>query len=344
LLLLAVQAAREAARRMQCTNKLKQIVIAVHNYHDTNNSLPNDGWFERLMNGTGSSWSGLTTNGQNWSLHARLLPFMEQNGLYSGFNFSFGYANNNTTFGATNTIGYKTKMSNLLCPSSSKVNSTATGEESDYTTHYLGNAGVVGPVVAGDPEEIDALGAAGYPCLPDVQNWGFNAVNGVFVVNQNYGLAAIDDGTSNTFGFLERSYEHFDGYRRWTRGFHADAATTGGATVKKMTITASSKITYISGAKGVTLEYFINLPNRLIARGAYKSGTAESAPWYLPAGTVVTGYFKANSDGPFSSNHPGGINTTLMDGSVRFLSETVGASTFAHTLTRNGNEPNGGQF
>ncbi len=75
LLLPAVQAAREAARRMSCTNNLKQIGIALHNYHDVHSEMP-PGWIMQVTNG----WE--PTGGPQWGWAALILPFIEQGGLY----------------------------------------------------------------------------------------------------------------------------------------------------------------------------------------------------------------------------------------------------------------------
>src|SRR3954453_14977043 len=83
LLLPAVQAAREAARRMQCTNNLKQLGLGLHNYESVAGALPP----AMCMTGTGSTitWS----NG--WSVHARVLPFMEQGSAFNAINFTLRY-------------------------------------------------------------------------------------------------------------------------------------------------------------------------------------------------------------------------------------------------------------
>src|SRR5271155_1821490 len=84
LLLPAVQAAREAARRSQCVNNLKQIGLALHNYHSSNNSFPL---------GASAAWNCKTdtgpTNWFGWSAQAVLLSYMEQTAIYNTINFSW---------------------------------------------------------------------------------------------------------------------------------------------------------------------------------------------------------------------------------------------------------------
>src|SRR5436305_15306858 len=84
LLLPAVQAAREAARRIQCTNNLKQLGLGLHNYEGVAGTLPPS----TVMSGQGSTvtWS----NG--WSVHGRILPFMEQGAAFNAINFALRYS------------------------------------------------------------------------------------------------------------------------------------------------------------------------------------------------------------------------------------------------------------
>src|SRR3954471_16104434 len=81
LLLPAVQAAREAARRAQCVNNMKQIGIALHNYHTANDCFPTGAFITRDTTGT-------TRANGSFSVHARMLNFMEQAALYNAMNFS----------------------------------------------------------------------------------------------------------------------------------------------------------------------------------------------------------------------------------------------------------------
>lgn len=100
LLLPAVQAAREAARRMQCGNNQKQIALAIHNYHDTHGTLP---------------WAA--SQGMGFTFHAHIYPFMEQTPLYNIIQFQESGAGSNSTPNSTFSIVAKTVVKSLKCPS-----------------------------------------------------------------------------------------------------------------------------------------------------------------------------------------------------------------------------------
>src|SRR5436305_6318249 len=133
LLLPAVQSAREAARRLQCTNNLKQLALASHNYLGANNALPQ---------GTGAAVDPVDGNPYpSNNLFIAILPFLEQPSLFNAFNFNLPtYRRANYTISA---VGVGT----LWCPSDSTVNEPKTATDMDdgpgtmYFTSYAGCTG-----------------------------------------------------------------------------------------------------------------------------------------------------------------------------------------------------------
>src|SRR5687767_9903103 len=112
LLLPAVQSAREAARRAQCSNNLKQLGLALHNYHDINNAVPPFAQVGTQQPGQVGPFN------QDYSMTVRLLPMMEQSTLYNAINFAHP-GNDNADFVGTrtNTTVMATQVNTLLCPS-----------------------------------------------------------------------------------------------------------------------------------------------------------------------------------------------------------------------------------
>ncbi len=202
LLLPAVQAAREAARRSQCTNNLKQLALALHNYHDTYQCFPPGGWSSR--------------NQLGWTVH--ILPYIEQQPLYDQFNQSAG-----TGYGANNgpTVN---RVDAFLCPSGRKIYGSETvGTQQTYATHYYGVMG---------PQGINPVTSAVYGGPNDNVSAGSNhhggfANQGILYANSWIRMAEILDGTSNTFIVGEISWEDANCYRAWHRGVSSYTSSTG---------------------------------------------------------------------------------------------------------------------
>ena len=169
LLLPAVQSAREAARRIQCVNNLKQLGLAAHNYHSSNDSFPP------------AVFSFASGNTNLWGQTARLAPLLEQQGLFNGINFSLGVRDP-----GVDTV-VKTHVAAFICPSDfdQMTDSSNTNDFVGYgRINYQANAG----------NDTGTLNAA----LTIETN------NGVFVAFKTIGLAQITDGSSNTALFSER--------------------------------------------------------------------------------------------------------------------------------------------
>ncbi len=116
LLLPAVQSAREAARRAQCTNNMKQMGLAVANYESSNNAYP-QGYCQRAYWDPTNSSGTLANSGWGvWSVHAYIMPYMEQGPVYQRLNFSIASDDNEDNM--TNATARMTRVSSFLCPSS----------------------------------------------------------------------------------------------------------------------------------------------------------------------------------------------------------------------------------
>src|SRR3954452_10831889 len=109
LLLLAVQAAREAARRSQCVNNLRQIGLALHNYHSSQERFPSGGACNQGTENC-TAWNGV-------SAQAMILPQMEQTAVFNAINFNLSATD------AVNTTARDTKINSFLCPSDGNAGS-----------------------------------------------------------------------------------------------------------------------------------------------------------------------------------------------------------------------------
>jgi len=323
LLLPAVQAAREAARRMQCTNNLKQIMLAVHNYTDVNGSLP--------PTGNAGAVNSRTANANDLSINARLLPYMEQQSLFATLNMSMGYnLEHNGTAAAT-------KVATFLCPSDGTI--VARGL-SNYTGHDFGdcnygnNIGTLHTLYGGafdGPTYMTGANAARY--------------GGVVT------LAAITDGTSNTVMYSE-----------WLKGPLAvrpgkqmvytfptsytapntPPATAGptGIMDTLRTLSASCQASKTVGAQtskgfswasqgcGVGGCYsHVNTPNKQAC--TFSNMNANYPATFDYAAATLIGA---------SSYHSGGVNVGFLDGSIKFVKDSISQATWNAIATRAGGE------
>ncbi|HEY1186897.1 MAG TPA: DUF1559 domain-containing protein [Gemmata sp.] len=187
LLLPAVQKVREAAARMSCQNNLKQLGLALHNYHDTNSKLPPGAANDQAA--FGGSGSGGTQWGSSWMVY--ILPHIEQTALYSKWQFS----GNSGAFSATNNAAANGgQIKTFFCPSSPLTKGPSTNNASASDANYVGISGAANGLIPGYTESrINQL-----PCAGVVGG-------GVLVPNGQITLVGISDGTSNTMAISEQS-------------------------------------------------------------------------------------------------------------------------------------------
>jgi len=189
LLLPAVQQAREAARRSQCKNNMKQIALAIHNYASTFNTFCPGG--VATSGPTGADWCNVSTIGYKgrapWTV--LVLPFLEQTTAYNQFRFEENFtviADAEVYRGsAANDAAYKIQMPLYRCPTDSR---------SDSTNNYSNYRGVQGG------------GVSSGACLAMTNVWFHN--NGVLYTNSKIGFGDITDGSSNVFLLGESHYNY----------------------------------------------------------------------------------------------------------------------------------------
>lgn len=271
LLLPAVQSAREAARRMQCGNNLKQLGLAIHNYESANKRLP-----------SGRSPSGL-------SIHAQLLPYLEQNNVYNlvDFNVAWNHANNTTARALD--------IPTLTCPSD-PVSILPTGWAG---TNYRSNQGSgilngLTPTLASDP------------------NFGYPNPNGPLIPSTYLRFGDVSDGLSNTAALSEHG-----------KGDFSNAISTSTDTFWPQTnpTTPDEAVRDCKAINPLDLQYQRNSNvGAPWLQGSHTTSTyfhvapPQSRSCMFPPGRIST---------TAKSHHTGGVQVARCDGSVVFVPQSI---------------------
>ena len=297
LLLPAVQQAREAARRTQCKNNLKQLGLALHNYHDTFNRFP-----------MAVTWG--VKNGTTWGPHhhtwlTRVLPYLDQSPLYNQINFSVSSWDN--TIGLpTNRTLVGSKVPALRCPTESGAGESPGGTKGVWVTSYSGAEGYDwwqrSPGGAG-PESDGGVGRGG-----------------IFTCNVSSKISDISDGTSNTVMLGETTAPDFSGGAQNTNGTGRPRV---GDPVLRSAFTAAAHTREYSYAKDHTdNSYKVNPDGSAVADWFVFGGSTPNQPYLFPP-TFMTA-FGINTEWPGAASlHTGGIQVTMADGTVRFISQNI---------------------
>ncbi len=288
LLLPAVQSAREAARRAQCTNNLKQLGLAMHNYMDANGAMPMGGYFNDKS--PTLPW-----------MHGPLIglcPFMEQGNIYNAFNASlryFQYAENDTVMAF--------KLATLNCPSDPEISegngaySQFAAPRPSYKVGLTSYRGIAGPWT-NPPRGVNPSATA---------NWSALRANGlgVLYMTSDTSIASISDGTSNTMLFGEGVYGRLSQsdkncWHWWMAGNYGDTLQTN--TYAPNINSSSNLAVFPNGAATFIISASSNHPGGAnfafcdgsvrFVKNTIQSWQPDPANNYLPSGlTIVNGIY-----------------------------------------------------
>ncbi len=309
LLLPAVQQVREAARRSQCRNNLKQFGLALNNYHDSAKMFPKATtvYNAALMSLTNSYDS------DGFSVHYMLLPYLDQKPLFQKFNYGALY-NDNVLGSPTNRVVTRTVVGIFLCPSDSPFNSANRGN-----TSYRVSTG---------PNMAWVSGAA--------TNVGF------FHINFSTSFADMKDGTSNTIAMAEGVIGDNNDASYQAGDFVHSQAYPGGWPTTKPSQTQLG--TYGAQCAGGIANHHSNAGREWVRGSPTLTifNTVAQPNWRYPdchtcAGTCSLG----GSQGvyPSRSYHSGGTHHLFGDGKVKSVNNTVDLALYQNLGTRNGKEP-----
>jgi len=307
LLLPAIQAAREAARRTQCVNNLKQIGLALQNHHDVYKRLPPGGAADQPPFGkagtTGSGW------GSSWLVY--ILPFIEESTIAA----AWVYNGQSGVFNATNNALTKDNpMSGYRCPSS-PLPAFSRNAATIAAVNYVGISGAANTLIPSYTEARIAV----------VNDAGHVGGGGVLFPSSKINFSAITDGTSKTMAVSEQGdyMTMTTGTKYDWRGSQAYGWSIGVKSVKSVPgfDTGSDHRPF----QVHTARYNIN--QKTGWTGANDNDRAGCS-----SGAGVCGDVGNNT--PLNSLHPGGVNILIVDGSVRFLDDTANLETLGRLATR----------
>jgi prepilin-type N-terminal cleavage/methylation domain-containing protein/prepilin-type processing-associated H-X9-DG protein len=310
LLLPAVQAAREAARRAACINNLKQIGLALHNYHDQNDSFP--------MGASLAAYSGpgIYSAKQNFSALAAMLPQLGETPIYNAINFFWGCEDSTSVICyQINRTGQSANIKSFCCPSDPNAGVPDNNNTSNTNNYYgcLGTSSLITTNTGATTLSVQTTG--------------------VFTWQRSYGVRDVTDGTSNTIAFAEclvGNQTLVVGQKRigmvsvtgvnsaallldsWSNvnGTIANVAACDKAWNSRSGFSLDKQRgeNWAHGCNDMTLFNTIVTPNANQDTWTNCSSSSSGA---------LSNY--TNSD----SWHPGGVNVCMSDGSVKFIKDSI---------------------
>lgn len=322
LLLPAVQAAREAARRSQCTNNLKQIGLAIQNYHSALGTFPIGSTRqpnETTYNNVGFEWWG-------WSAHAMMLPYLEQTPIYNACNFDFTPEISDGTSHPMNSTAVRTLINVFLCPSDSyagkrNINSYSASMGTTVGMVMGDSSGIFGTWFSSDIAGITDGTSNTVAFAEGLVGDGRGNGRGNASPSSHYRGNGVQGGGPGDFGLVDANYDPNRVMNALT--YCVDQWNNLGST----NISDQRGWRWASGLAAHTMFNHIQTPNDSQYKFAYcRHGCG---PWCQPDGSVTVAA---------TSNHSGGINALMADGSVRFVKNSIQRATWWALGTRAGGE------
>jgi prepilin-type N-terminal cleavage/methylation domain-containing protein/prepilin-type processing-associated H-X9-DG protein len=303
LLLPAVQSAREAARRIQCTSNLKQLGLALHNYHASWNGFP-VGFLYAYQGVLPDS----SPSQYRWSVLAQMAPYVEQANVFNALNFNFPIAHMPTSSGAlfwpyfpANTTAMATQVAVFLCPSDAAPPPAVGTGPTNYA--FCAGSGING----GDATNAD----------------------GAFILGPSITVAGITDGTSQTAAASEQTLGIAGPYSQpspppvpmpWSR---AMARVVAGPLTDPACAVAGDGWLLNKGSSWWDGNYQNALYNHYLTPNANRP---DCIVYHNPGWKAARSY------------HPGGVNLLFCDGHAAFIKDTVNPATWRALSTRAGAE------
>ena len=303
LLLPAVQAAREAARRSQCMNNMRQLGIGIHNHVSSKGKLPSGG--------EGTDWNTNASAFGTTSTFTQLLPYLEEATVADQYDYKYAY---NDAAHPNNQIAAKAAIAMFRCPSNSMFEPDPAGYG---TTDYM-------PTVYTDISPVTGLRDA---ATAAAQNSRADGALALIPAN----ISKVTDGTSKTIAISEDSARNFETVQPYTKSKYPDIANIAADAKTPSGNRAIDRWAEPDTGNGVS-----GPPNSVA--GAVKSPINNNkTPTYGPTDCPWT----MNNCGPndeIFSFHPGGAIAVFADGSAHFLSEDIDAISMRALVTRSGDD------
>ena len=352
LLFPALQSAREAARRLNCQNNLRQQGIASQGFHLAYEEFPAESYFDGTPSYT-EEQDEAELDLRHASYRVRLLPFM-------------GMAIIQDVLGLTAAAEGIEDMSRIsipyfLCPSASGKRANI-GSPTRYASHYYGIAGALGKKKSGEYYPTDPLQSeyvVDTRTLDDIATLGGNVVLGPFantgtiIIGGGVSIASLTDGMSNTFLLGEISWKGYGAHRNWVRG---TAITSRWAFLPEGT-RVPFPYTQLTSAKGIAENFPINIGKRqekvvqdfvrfrppdpnpdTESEEAAETNTDTVTILFTPLIVPVRGRGAGHGISGFGSDHVAGANFGYTDCRAHFLSENTDTFILMNLAVRNSGE------